>query len=296
MKFPYISFNQRVKPRGDQSVSPPCWDTSCTPMEPRTQWSHSNAELRRQSMQLSWHQSPPQACDISLCTVNHLGFKNKTLQRTPIQSKVGSAFNIFPHRAPQDCKGSSNKSNAKHPTKTKNLNSTGTFHATSHRGAMAVCCLLRVPNWPSPTGLQPAPKTHLAMCQRPGTCGALAVPGRMALGATDWELLTRFLAGPLPHPCFRSWSSGCKGQDLDHLSHLKVEIFSERYFHVCDGLLGFTCWRGCPKEFAALNCLFASMICMFEAANTASYAEICSYRNCRSIGMNFQLSKTGTSS
>lgn len=46
-------------------------------MEPRTHWSRSNAELRHQSMQLSWHQSPPQACDISLCTVNHLGFNKK---------------------------------------------------------------------------------------------------------------------------------------------------------------------------------------------------------------------------
>ena len=50
------------------------------------------------------------------------------------------------------------------------------------------------------------------------------------------------------------------------------------------------------QRSCSFNCLFASMICMFEAANTASYAEICSYRNCRSIGMNFQRSKTGTSS
>lgn len=220
-------------------------------MEPRTHWSRSNAELRRQSMQLSWHQSPPQACDISLCTVNHLGFKKNSPKNTnTIQG--GSAFKIFPHRS-KNCKGSSNKSNAKHPTKTKNLNSTGsfpTFHATSHRGAMAVCCLLRVPNWPSPTRLQPAPKTHLAMCQRPGTCGALAAPGRMALGATDWERVPPFLPGlchiHVSDPDLQD--AKARMQRSFESFVFEVEIFSERYFHVCDGLLGFTCWRGCPKE------------------------------------------------
>lgn len=197
-------------------------------MEPRTHWSRSNAELRRQSMQPSWHQSPPQACDISLCTVtiNHLGLKKNSPKNTKT-IKGGVGFQHLPPQGPTELQKFLKQVQCKAFNK-KKLNSTGsfpTFHAMSHRGAMAVCCLLRVPNWPSPTRLQPAPKAHLAMCQRPGTCGALAVPEGMTLGATDRERVNplscrAFATSMFQILIFRMQRPGCK----DHLSHLRFYI------------------------------------------------------------------------
>ncbi len=194
-------------------------------MEPSwTRWTRSNAELRRQSMQLSWHRLPPQASGISYL-----------VHCKPTWIKGWSAFKIPPHQRFQTfvkevrCKAPKNKiSTALVPSQ----------HSLPRHIEVPWLC---VASWRCQIGrLQqgfnqlprhilrqkgPARVAHSQCLQRHGIVST----------TTDWERVPPF-HGPLPHPCFRSWSSGCKGQDLDHLSQLSLyDVLWEVLLYVCEG-------------------------------------------------------------